>query len=410
MTSQEHSQISPDILPILTPEQPPAWIEPILARFRDLRDGRLLLVLPEGNRVTLGEAGPIVVLRLNSYAPVRRFLFGGDLGFAESYLDGEWSCDDLTGLFDLVLRNETALSASLRGAWFSRLVRRAYHLSRANSRWGSRRNIAQHYDLGNDFYRRWLDSTMTYSSALFERPSQSLEEAQRHKYRRIAELAELGTGDRVLEIGCGWGGFAEQAVSDHEVDVTGLTLSREQWRYANERFRAGEFDNRARALLCDYRDCGGQYDRVVSIEMFEAVGEENWQRFFAVLQRRLKPGGVAALQVITIADDRFEAYRKDTDFIQRYIFPGGLLPSRAAFADAAAAADFELDDEISFGDSYAHTLAAWRARFQDAWPEIAGDGFDDRFKRMWDYYLAYCEAGFKAGVIDVRFFKLRRPS
>jgi cyclopropane-fatty-acyl-phospholipid synthase len=269
-------------------------------------------------------------------------------------------------------------------------------------------NISYHYDLGNAFYEQWLDESMTYSSALFARPELSLAEAQREKYRRIAASINLNSNDRVLEIGCGWGGFLEYAAGEIGCRVTGITLSGEQAKFARARIERAGLTARADIRLEDYRDVAGVYDKIVSIEMFEAVGEEYWPAFFDTIRERLAPGGRAALQVITISEHLFERYRRRIDFIQRYIFPGGVLPSSEALGAAIATADLCLEDSFFFGESYAATLRFWDEAFRKAWPEIARLGFDDRFFRMWTYYLAYCEAGFRMNLVDVGQFVIAR--
>ena len=311
---------------------------------------------------------------------------------------------------DLVQRNTTALGPTLDGGPLASLLNRLYHRLRKNSRRGSRRNISQHYDLGNDFYGRWLDPSMTYSSALYEYPEQSLVEAQIAKYKRISELAGLKREDRILEIGCGWGGFMEHAAAHTGCDVHGITLSQEQLIYANERMARQNLEQRAEATLTDYREASGEYDAIVSIEMLEAVGEAHWPRYFRTLRRRLKPGASAVIQVITIADDGYDSYRRRTDFIQRHVFPGGMLPCPKVLQKQASNAGLMLDHEETFGSSYARTLAAWRESFCSAWPAIARQGFDERFRRLWQYYLSYCETGFRSGSIDVGIYRFRKPA
>jgi cyclopropane-fatty-acyl-phospholipid synthase len=324
-------------------------------------------------------------------------------------MDGEWETPDLVALIELASRNEQALQDALGGGRAARLLNRLWHWRRNNNRRGSRRNIAFHYDLGNDFYRRWLDQGMTYSSALFEHPQQDLAQAQQAKYQRIAELAELQPGARVLEIGCGWGGFMELAAGQLACRVEGVTLSQQQLAYANARMQAAGLQQQAQASLTDYRDTAGQYDAIVSIEMLEAVGEAHWPRYFQTLYERLKPGSGAVVQVITIADERYAEYRRTTDFIQRHVFPGGMLPSPSILRQQAEQAGLQPDHAQTFGLSYARTLAQWRAAFIAAWPHIAGNGFDQRFRRLWEYYLCYCEAGFNAGMIDVGIYRFRKP-
>jgi len=385
-----------------------------LRRMGPLRTGRLSVISPSGRRFTMkgtdGSETPHAVIRVADWRCLPRLMFGGQLGFAESYLRGEWDTPDLLEVFGTVLANGHEFQARFGGSRVSRTANMLAHRLRANSRRGSRRNIAYHYDLGNDFYAAWLDPSMTYSSALFEHPGQDLQQAQAAKYRAIAEAADLRDGQDVLEIGCGWGGFAELAARDYGSRLFGVTLSRGQLAYARARLETAGLQDRAELAYRDYRDLEGQYDRIVSIEMFEAVGEENWPRFFDIVHRRLKPGGIAAMQVISVADDRFEAYRKSADFIQRYIFPGGMLPSPSAFRSAARAAGLEVDREQFFGQSYADTLANWRQHFAAAWPQLATQGFDERFRRMWTYYLSVCEASFRAGTIDVGIYHLRRPA
>jgi cyclopropane-fatty-acyl-phospholipid synthase len=334
---------------------------------------------------------------------------GGDMGFAEAYMDVDWSSTDLADLIELAAHNEDAIGSPTRGVFLSRLMNRLRHLSHANTRRGSRRNIAQHYDLGNDFYSRWLDPGMTYSSALFRDADMSLETAQDAKYDRVAALLDVQGGERVLEIGCGWGGMVEKLAGQLSCHVTALTLSQEQLAFTEARVRAAGLAARTDLRFEDYRDVAGTFDRIVSIEMLEAVGEAHWPTYFNVLHERLTPGGVAVLQVITISDQRYAGYRSSADFIQRYIFPGGMLPSPAIVREKIAEAGLRLTAVETFGDSYRRTLAEWRRRFEEAWPSIATLGFGVRFKRMWEYYLAYCEAGFRMGAIDVGFYRIEKP-
>jgi cyclopropane-fatty-acyl-phospholipid synthase len=332
----------------------------------------------------------------------------GANGFAEAYVEGEWDSPDLVAILQIALENEPALGRLVRGFGLARGLDRLRHLARSNTRRGSRRNIAFHYDLGNEFYALWLDPGMTYSSAVFDAAGQSLQDAQDNKYRRLAENLDLRPGHHVLEIGCGWGGFATMAARDYGCRVTAITLSEQQLRYAGDRVRRAGLADRVEVRLQDYRDVAGQFDRIASIEMFEAVGEERWPVFFDTLRERLKPGGVAGLQIITIEDGRFEQYRRSADFIQRHVFPGGMLPSPSALAREIDRAGLTINDVFAFGPSYAETLAAWQRRFQRAWPRIRQLGFDDRFKRLWELYLAYCEAGFRAGAIDVAHYRIER--
>ncbi|WP_420712696.1 class I SAM-dependent methyltransferase [Ancylobacter sp. SL191] len=370
--------------------------------------GRLHVVLPGGQRLSGrgAEAGPEATLVLHRWRAIRRLLAGGDIGFSDAYIDGDWTSPDLAALIELAALNQAQMTRTIAAMLPLRLWNRLSHALNANSKRGSRRNIAFHYDLGNDFYRLWLDPSMTYSSALFEDRTQSLEAAQQAKIARILDLLELDAGDSVLEIGCGWGGLAG-ALGDAGAQVTGLTLSREQLAHAEQLMIERGLSDQVDLRLQDYRDAEGRYDRIVSIEMMEAVGETYWPVYFGALRERLKEGGVAVLQVITIAEDKFESYRRDPDFIQRHIFPGGMLPTKSAIDGLAADAGLTLERADHFGMGYALTLAEWRRRFHAAWPEVQRLGFSEPFRRLWDYYLAYCEGGFRAGVIDVGLYKLR---
>lgn len=385
------------------------YLAMLLQHLPRLRHGVLHLSLPSGRSLQIGDpqrTGVQAEIRLHSLKPLRRLLSGGMIGWAEGYLNGEWDSPDICALVQWAAANERELRQFVRGQLLVRTLNRLQHLLRRNSRRGSRRNIAYHYDLGNAFYCQWLDPSMTYSSALFH-GEESLHEAQLNKYRAIARMLDLQPGQRVLEVGCGWGGFAELAAREFGVQVTGITLSREQLQYAQKRIDRSGLADVCQFSLTDYRDIGGEFDHVVSIEMFEAVGEAHWPDYFAMLQRCLAPGGKALLQVISIDESRFDSYRLNPDFIQRYIFPGGMLPSPSALRLAAEHGGFELLQEQRFGLDYAHTLAHWREAFCQAWPEIRNLGFDERFRRMWLYYLGYCEGGFRANTIDVGFYCLQ---
>jgi len=396
------------------PNSPPKfhrWTHLTFRLLSGLSLGRLTVVLPDGYtaRFEGPDAGPEATVIVRDERVIGRCLFGGDIAFAEAYMDGLLDSPDLPAVIELLVRNKAAIEKKQPVRPWKILARRILHWINANTRRGSRRNIAFHYDLGNAFYEQWLDPTMTYSAARFEGGQQGLDAAQIAKYRRIAERLRLEPGKRVLEIGCGWGGFAELAAREYGARVHGITLSEEQLAYAVERARRGGFADKASFALCDYRDADGRYDGIASIEMFEAVGESYWPAFFTTLRDRLVAGGRAAVQVITIAEESFEDYRRNPDFIQRYIFPGGMLPSREGFIDLARRTGLQIDDEEAFGLDYALTLAKWRRRFLAAWPGIEPLGFDERFRRMWDYYLAYCEGGFRSRNVDVRQFALLRP-
>jgi cyclopropane-fatty-acyl-phospholipid synthase len=373
--------------------------------------GRLTIKTPSGDRIVAqaDTAGPDAVLELHRWRAVRRLARGGSIGFAEAYMDGDWSSPDLAVFLELAALNLDRLAKRLHGMAPLRMLNRLSHLRRANTRRGSRRNIAAHYDLGNAFYRLWLDDGMSYSAALYTQPRDTLETAQAAKNDRIVDLLALQGGERVLEIGCGWGGLAERMARAGAAQVTAITLSQEQHAYATQRARTANRVEQVDIRLTDYRDIGGTYDRIASIEMVEAVGEVHWPTYFATLRDRLRAGGVAVLQAITIDDDRFPGYRSRADFIQRYIFPGGMLPSPAILREQIARAGLVLTSAETFGLSYARTLSEWQRRFQAAWPAIAAQGFGQRFKHMWEYYLAYCEAGFRAGAIDVGLYRIVKP-
>ncbi|MDC7788599.1 cyclopropane-fatty-acyl-phospholipid synthase [Rhodoplanes sp. TEM] len=384
----------------------------LLARvLRRLDVGSLTVELPTGERIEHRgrRPGTAATWILHRWRPLWRVLWRGDLGFAESYMDGDWSTPDLPALLTLFSENDTGLADVYAGLRTERLVDRLRHRKRANTKRGSRRNIAAHYDLGNAFYAAWLDRSMTYSSAIYTAGTQSLEDAQREKLDRIVALLGLAGGEHVLEIGCGWGALAAR-MAEAGCRVTGLTLSSEQLALARQRLAAAGHGTACDLRLQDYRDVDGTFDRIVSIEMIEAVGEKYWPVYFETLFARLKAGGSAVIQAITIEASRFDSYRRNPDFIQRYVFPGGMLPTRAMMIEHARRAGLVPTDETAFGQSYARTLAEWRHRFLAAWPAIEPHGFDRRFRRMWEYYLAYCETGFRLGVIDVGLFRFAKPT
>ncbi|MDB5854973.1 MAG: putative cyclopropane-fatty-acyl-phospholipid synthase [Herminiimonas sp.] len=374
-----------------------------------LQHGALRLELPDGQSTVFGDGSYPVTLRLLSWDLFNAALKSGDIGLAETWIDGQWSTDNLPHLIEIMARNRHAVEAVIYGTWWGSLLYRARHLFNRNSRAGSRKNIHAHYDIGNAFYQLWLDPSMTYSSALFSTSHVGdLQDAQDAKYRRVLKELRVGPQARILEIGCGWGGFAELAARETDAKVTGLTLSTEQLQYAHQRIAQAGVVDQVDLRLQDYRDASGEYDAIASIEMFEAVGEAWWPSYFSCVARNLKPGGRACIQSIVIADDLFERYRKGTDFIQQYIFPGGMLPSPSAFRQHAERHGLRVVNEFAFGADYARTLAEWRSAFHDKLPLVREQGFDDRFLRTWDFYLAYCEAGFRAGNINVMQITLEK--
>ena len=388
----------------------PAAMKILSLLLRNVKFGQIQLALPDGEILTFGRKSPDgpAVLKVHNMAFFNRTLRQGAMGFAESYMDGEWSSPDLAKLLILLNSNMNMLQQSIGKNRATQWINRIIHILRPNTREGAKRNIHAHYDLGNEFYALWLDATMTYSSALFRDSQQTLRDAQNEKYRALAASTDIGPDDHVLEIGCGWGGFAEFAAREIGCKVTGITISNEQLAFAKNRIAMAGLQDKVDFKFCDYRDLTEKYDRIVSIEMFEAVGESYWPTYFDQVHACLKPGGKAGLQIITIAKERFDSYRKKTDFIQRYIFPGGMLPSPERLDGEFANADLKLVAREDFAADYARTLAEWRHRFLEVWPEVQALGFDARFRNMWEYYLAYCEAGFTTQSIDVSHFVLMR--
>lgn len=369
-----------------------------------LRRGTLDVTLPDGRMIRLGgaEPGPTAAMTVSSYDFASRLLNGGDIGIAEGYLNGEWDTPDLTEFLYLFCVNHDLIQAMLGDNPLMRFIQIVRHWFNRNTRRQARRNIYAHYDIGNDFYSAWLDPSMTYSSALFEGDTTDLTAAQHNKYRRLAEAIDLQPGQKLLEIGCGWGAFAEYAAKTYGAIVVGLTISQEQCDFARKRIENAGLGDKVEIRFQDYRDERGQYDRIVSIEMIEAVGEQFWPKYFSQLRDRLLPGGLAGIQAITIQDKFFQTYRREVDFIQRYVFPGGMLPSPQILKTLGERFGVPVIRERIFGQDYAKTLATWRSNFRAAWPNLTPLGFDDRFRRLWEYYLAYCEAGFRSGNIDVR--------
>lgn len=361
------------------------------------RYGTVTYILPSGRSIPIkgSEPGPNGVLKVRDYRFVGRVFRAGDIGFAEGYMAGEWETPDLAALLTVFTLNFDRIKALVDGNPLMRAVNFIGHLLHANTRKGSAKNIHAHYDLGNAFYSRWLDPSMTYSSAKFDPTHQSLEQGQHEKYAALAQTMNLAPGQKVLEIGCGWGGFAEFAAKERGAHVTGITISREQYDFARKRIFEAGLSERADIKLIDYRDIDGRFDRVASIEMFEAVGEAYWPTYFNKVHDVLSPGGLAALQIITIRDDLFSHYRSRADFIQKYIFPGGMLPSEARLNQETAKAGLQQRALVRFAQDYADTLAEWARRFEAAWSDIKPLGFDERFRRLWKFYLAYCEAGFR---------------
>lgn len=373
--------------------------------------GSLHLTLPSGRKEFLGQKGTgfDADLTLKNFKVIWASVRRGHLGFFDRYMAGDIDSGDATAFFRFYLQNQPGLDEASKGIFFTSLFDRLWHRKRDNNQAGSKENIAAHYDLGNAFYAQWLDETMSYSSAVFDGPGNSLEAAQRRKIAKVLETAEVKKGKSVLEIGCGWGGVAE-AAGKLGAKLRGITLSAEQLAFARLRMARQRLEDKVELFFEDYRDTKGVYDAIASVEMIEAVGETHWPTYFKTLSDRLRPGGVAAIQGITIREENFAGYRNGVDFIQRYIFPGGMLLTKQIMGEQAQKAGLLLEKMECFGQSYAQTLALWRDRFEAAWPRIAPLGFDERFRRMWNLYLSYCEAGFAEGIIDVGIYKLRKPA
>jgi cyclopropane-fatty-acyl-phospholipid synthase len=388
---------------------------PFLARLTlrlasQLTVGSVHVRLPDHRTIALrgSEPGPSGAIQLNNFGFARRLIMGGDIGMAEAYIRGDWTTPDLTQLLYVMCLNDDLVDSTFAGNMLIRLGRRMLHRLRRNTREGARQNIHAHYDLGNEFFAAWLDRSMTYSSALFSAETADLAAAQRNKYEQLARAIELQPGHKVLEIGCGWGGFAEFAAKTYGASVLALTISKEQHEFARRRIHEAGLAEKVEVRLQDYRDQDGQFDRIASIEMFEAVGEQFWPAYFNQLHQRLKPGGLAGIQTITVRDELFDTYRQRVDFIQRYIFPGGMLPSAAILRALGERFEIPVIRERVFGQDYAKTIAIWRTNFGQAWSDLTSLGFDESFRRVWEYYLSYCEAGFRAEKIDVRHLVFAR--
>ena len=373
--------------------------------------GVLTFVLPSGRELRIeGRApGPHGRLIVRDFRFVSRVLASADIGFGEGFMAGEWDTPDLAALLEVFTLNFDRLEKLVEGNPLMRALNFLAHVFNRNSKAGSRRNIYAHYDLGNTFYEQWLDASMTYSSAKFDHPGQPLIEAQRSKYAALARQIDLRAGHHVLEIGCGWGGFAEFAAMEVGARVTGVTISPAQYDFARKRLFDLGLAGRADIRLVDYRDIEGRFDRVASIEMFEAVGEAYWPAYFEKVRDVLAPAGRAGFQIITIRDELFNVYRQRSDFMRKYIFPGGMLPSESRLKEETAKAGLQWADISRFGHDYADTLAEWALRFEGAWGAINGLGFDERFRRLWNFYLRYCEAAFRTGRTDVVQLSLVRP-
>ncbi len=389
----------------------PRYFATAFAVAKTLRKGRLDFVLDDGRRFRLegAEPGYTAEIAIHNNDTFARLVREGDLGFSDAYLEGWWSSPDLQAFMDLIADGNEGVYDGYPGFGLIRRYEKLRFWLQSNSRRQARKNIEYHYDLGNSFYGLWLDDTMTYSSGLFKTGQESLEKAQTQKYASMVDQMGAQPGDHVLEIGCGWGGFAEYAAGTRGLQVTALTISQAQFDYAVDRMAKAGLSDRVTIKLQDYRDERGLYDGIASIEMFEAVGERYWPVYFDTLRERLKPGRHATLQIITVEDCRWEVYKRGVDFIQKYIFPGGMLPSPLALKAEIERAGLALKGSIEFGKSYSQTLRRWHADFNARWDDVAKLGFDDRFRRMWNYYLTSCAGAFEGGNCDVTQITVTRP-
>lgn len=378
----------------------------LLSTLKMLKYGELVLTTPAGQVFNFKgkESGPVANIKIKDWKMVKNLITRGDVGFAEDYIEGNWETDDLPTLLTHLTMNIKELDYFFHGHWWSRLFFLFKNFLRSNTKKGSKKNIQAHYDLGNDFYKIWLDNTMTYSSALYSgKYDIALEEAQKNKYERILDKLGAKKGDHILEIGCGWGGFAETAAKQG-IKVTGLTLSEEQTKFATERMKKAGFEDLVEIKILDYRDAKGTFDHIVSIEMFEAVGEKYWPLYFGAVKSLLKPNGKALIQTITIDNEIFEEYKKRSDFIQQYTFPGGVLPSEEKFVEQARNVGLKVNDVFAFGGDYVLTLKSWLDKVDENIESIKKLGFNDDFLRSWRFYLSYCIAGFatkRTNVIQV---------
>ncbi|TCL09518.1 cyclopropane-fatty-acyl-phospholipid synthase [Shimia isoporae] len=390
----------------------PRYFPAVFQIAKKVNEGRIDFVMSDGRvfRAQGGKPGPVCEMHVHNGETFARLMREGELGFCEAYLDGWWSTPDLQAFCDFLRSDNDDVYDGFPGMAFVRFYERMRHWMNRNSRKQARKNISYHYDLGNEFYGLWLDDTMTYSSAIFETGQESMEAAQTAKYASMVDQMGVKPGDHVLEIGCGWGGFAEYAAKERGLRVTGLTISEEQLKYAQERIEKAGLSDLVEFKLQDYRDETATYDGIASIEMFEAVGEKYWPVYFETVRERLKPGKNATLQIITIANKRFEGYRKEVDFIQKYIFPGGMLPSPEVLRREVEKAGMLVERSVEFGESYSQTLRRWFDTFNAKWDQIQPLGFDVRFRRMWNFYLTSCAAAFHSGSCDVTQITISRPN
>jgi len=390
----------------------PRYFTHVFDMMKHLRRGRVDFILPDGRtfRAEAPEPGYVAVLEVHNPDLFARLIREGDLGFSEAYLDGWWSTPDLMAFMDLVSDDAEAVYDGFPGQTLVRAYEKMRFWLQSNSKKQARKNISYHYDLGNDFYGLWLDDTMTYSSAKYISGQEDLEKAQTQKYASMVDEMGAKPGDHVLEIGCGWGGFAEYAAKERGLRVTCLTISQEQYKFAVDRIEKAGLSDMVEFKLQDYRDETGTYDGIASIEMFEAVGEKYWPIYFDTVRERLKPGARGTFQIIMVQDRRWDVYKRGVDFIQKYIFPGGMLPAPTILRETIGKAGLEVTQSVEFGQSYSETLRRWYETFNEKWDQVAELGFDDRFRRMWNFYLTSCAGAFRGGICDVTQITVTRPA
>ena len=388
--------------------KPTFWQQSLESMLTNLSLGEISVTFPNKEIKTFigKKQGPVANVQFLTDRAIKNTILGGSLGFCEAVISGEIISTEMHKIIEIGGYQESGLNTSGRGNYLFKIINKIFHFFNRNSISGSKKNIVAHYDLGNNFYKLWLDKSMTYSCAFFNGEKISLEKAQEKKYLKISKIAELQNNNKILEIGCGWGGFAEFAAKKYKSIITAITISKQQFEFAQNRIIESGLKTEVNIKLIDYRKIKGKFDRIISIEMLEAVGEKYWPIYFHQIRRLLNSNGKAAIQVITIDDKYFKSYKKFPDFIQKYIFPGGMLPSIPALEKPIKDSGLKIEKIESFGKDYASTLSIWRKHFNRAWPEISKQGFDKKFYRMWNLYFSYCEGGFRSGSIDVKQIKL----
>ena len=384
------------------------WEMLILNGIKKFPYGSIILEWPNGNinNIEASQDGPNAKLIIHDNQVAKEIIKGGSVKFAELYISKKVSTDNLTNLIHYFAVNNDQAENTLKISFIKNLFNKFIHFQNKNTKNQAKKNISRHYDLGNKFYEYWLDKSMTYSSAIFHEKSIEIEDAQNNKYKRLAELSSINNGDEVLEIGCGWGGFAEFLGKNYDCKVTAITISEEQFKFATRRIAEAKLAEKVKIVFCDYRNLSGKFDKIISIEMFEAVGSEYWNTFFKKVESVLKPKGSISLQLITIDDKIYDVYKINPDFIQKYIFPGGMLPSMKVLKNILGNTSLNIKSIDSYANDYAKTLNIWNKQFNQNWSKIEKLGFDERFKLLWNYYLSYCEGGFLSKNIDLKQINL----